>query len=262
MEIPPDLESDSPLLKAQREVLTLKNQIINFKKALDAEFDSQLSPRDEFEKTAEFLARKKTLEENKAKRLEMLSAPLLAKIAQLENGHYSLQGVQLTFVSYDADSEAFAVRTSEGTKYRSFIEPSKARILKANLSRARIESLFTLTESMGFTIMVTAEGSTHRFIRGEVYEVGNGVSAPSVLSKVEPEMSKEARKAKFQGDVVLYVEVGHDGTPQYLRVIRSLGFGLDEKAIEAVSKWKFRPGLKDGKPVAVAAKVTVMFRLL
>ena len=110
--------------------------------------------------------------------------------------------------------------------------------------------------------MVTTEGSTHRFISGEVYRVGNGVSAPSVLSTVEPEMSKEARNARVEGTVVLYIEVDGNGMPQNLRVIRSPGFGLGEKAIEAVSKWKFRAGLEGGKPVAVAAMVEVRFRLI
>jgi TonB family protein len=83
-----------------------------------------------------------------------------------------------------------------------------------------------------------------------------------VLAKVEPEYSEEARKAKFQGTVMLYIEVDENGKPKNLRVVRALGLGLDEKAIEAVSKWKFRPGFKDGKPVTVAATVEVNFRLL
>ncbi len=97
---------------------------------------------------------------------------------------------------------------------------------------------------------------------GGVYRIGGGVSAPSLLSKVEPEYSEEARKAKFQGTVVLYVVVDEKGQPQQLRVVRPLGLGLDEKAIEAVQKWRFRPGFKDGKPVPVAATVEVNFRLL
>lgn len=97
---------------------------------------------------------------------------------------------------------------------------------------------------------------------GGVYRIGGGVSAPALLSKVEPEYSEEARKAKFQGTVVLYVVVDEKGQPQQLRVVRPLGLGLDEKAIEAVQRWRFRPGFKDGKPVAVAATVEVNFRLL
>lgn len=97
---------------------------------------------------------------------------------------------------------------------------------------------------------------------GGVYRIGGGVSAPSLLSKVEPEYSEEARKAKFQGTVVLAVVVDEKGNPRDVRVIRPLGLGLDQKAIEAVEKWRFRPGMKDGKPVAVSAQIEVNFRLL
>jgi protein TonB len=97
---------------------------------------------------------------------------------------------------------------------------------------------------------------------GGVFKVGGGVSAPALLYKVEPEYSEEARKAKYQGTVVLYVEVDPSGHAVNPKVVRSLGLGLDEKAIEAVRKWKFKPGYKDGKPVTVAATIEVNFRLL
>jgi periplasmic protein TonB len=99
-------------------------------------------------------------------------------------------------------------------------------------------------------------------VGGGVFRVGGGVTAPTLLYKVEPEYSEEARKAKYQGTVVLYVEVDPAGKAKNLRVVRSLGLGLDEKAIEAVNKWRFRPGYKDGKPVTVAATIEVNFRLL
>jgi periplasmic protein TonB len=95
-----------------------------------------------------------------------------------------------------------------------------------------------------------------------VYRAGNGVSQPKLISKVEPEYSEEARKAKFQGVVVLQIIVDAKGNAVNPKVMKSLGLGLDEKAMEAVSKWKFTPGFKDGKPVAVAATVEVNFRLL
>ena len=97
---------------------------------------------------------------------------------------------------------------------------------------------------------------------GGAYRIGGGVSAPSVLSKVEPEYSEEARKAKWQGTVVLSLVVDDQGRPQNLKVLRSLGLGLDQKAIEAVEKWRFKPGMKDGKPVPVMATIEVNFRLL
>ena len=99
-------------------------------------------------------------------------------------------------------------------------------------------------------------------IGGGVFRIGGGVSSPRVLLRVEPEYSEEARKAKYQGTVLLAIEVWEDGLAHNVRVLRSLGLGLDEKAIEAIQKWKFSPGRKEGKPVRVAAQVQVSFRLL
>jgi protein TonB len=97
---------------------------------------------------------------------------------------------------------------------------------------------------------------------GGVFRVGGGVSSPIPIYKVEPEYSEEARKAKFQGTVVLSIIIDERGTPTNFKVVRPLGLGLDEKAIEAVQKWRFRPGMKEGKAVAVLATVEVNFRLL
>jgi TonB family protein len=94
------------------------------------------------------------------------------------------------------------------------------------------------------------------------YRVGGGVSAPIVLLKRDPEYTEAARAAKFQGTVLLGVEIGPDGLAHNIRVVRSLGLGLDEKAMEAVTTWHFKPGTKDGEPVTVAANIEVNFRLL
>ena len=99
-------------------------------------------------------------------------------------------------------------------------------------------------------------------IGGAIFRTGRGVSAPTVLYKVEPEYSEEARKAKYQGVVVVHVIVDAAGRVVNPVVVHSLGLGLDEKAIEAVTKWKFRPAYKDGKPVPVTAEIEVSFRLL
>ncbi len=97
---------------------------------------------------------------------------------------------------------------------------------------------------------------------GGVFRVGGGVTSPVPVYKIEPEYSEEARKAKYQGTVVLSVIIDPTGKPTNLKVLRPLGLGLDEKAIEAVQKWRFRPGTKEGKPVAVYATIEVNFRLL
>ena len=96
---------------------------------------------------------------------------------------------------------------------------------------------------------------------GKVYRVGGGVTPPIVIYRVEPAYSEEARKAKYQGTVVLSAIVRKDGTLEVLKVIRGVGLGLDENAIQALKQWKFRPGAKDGNPVDVALYVEVNFSL-
>lgn len=90
---------------------------------------------------------------------------------------------------------------------------------------------------------------------------GEDVKAPQVIYKVDPEYSEQARKANFQGKVVLNLVVQKDGTVRDIRVVQSLEMGLDEKAVEAVRQWRFRPGLKNGQPVDVSAIIEVTFRL-
>jgi TonB family protein len=98
-------------------------------------------------------------------------------------------------------------------------------------------------------------------IGGGVYRLGNGVSPPRPIYSPDPEFSEEARKAKYQGTVVLTLIVGADGRAHEIEVRRSLGMGLDEKAIEAVQRWKFEPARKDGLAVAVMVNVEVNFHL-
>jgi TonB family protein len=96
---------------------------------------------------------------------------------------------------------------------------------------------------------------------GGPYRVGGGVSAPRAIYDPDPEYSDEARKAQYQGTVILWVVIGADGLTKDVRISRSLGMGLDEKAIQAVHKWRFEPALKDGRPVAVQLNIEVTFRL-
>jgi len=95
-----------------------------------------------------------------------------------------------------------------------------------------------------------------------VHRVGGGVTAPTLVYKVEPSYSEEARVAKFQGTSVIQVEIDPQGVARNARVVRWLGLGLDEKAIEAVNQWRFKPGMKNEEPVTVSATIEVNFRLL
>jgi TonB family protein len=97
---------------------------------------------------------------------------------------------------------------------------------------------------------------------GVDHSIAPDSASPALVSKQEPEYSELARKAKFQGVVIVQIEVDANGNAVNPRVMRSLGLGLDEKAIEAVKQWKFKPVMKDGKPVTTQAEVHVNFRLL
>lgn len=107
-----------------------------------------------------------------------------------------------------------------------------------------------------------AQGSVEKYeIPPGVYRVGNGVTPPKPIYHPNPEYSEEARKAKYQGTVVLWIIVDPQGQPQDIRVVRSVGKGLDEKAVEAVRKWRFEPAKLKGQPVAVQINTEVTFKL-
>jgi len=97
---------------------------------------------------------------------------------------------------------------------------------------------------------------------GGLYQIGGRISAPVVIHSVEAEFSDEARRAKYQGVCLISLVVDAQGNPQDIHIARALGMGLDEKAIEAIRQYKFRPAMKDGKtPVPVPITIEVDFRL-
>lgn len=96
---------------------------------------------------------------------------------------------------------------------------------------------------------------------GGAYSVGGGVSAPIPIYQPEPAYSEEARKAKYQGTVVLWIVVDASGAVVDSKVAKPLGLGLDEKAMETVRTWKFKPAMKNNVPVPVHVMVEVSFRL-
>ena len=83
---------------------------------------------------------------------------------------------------------------------------------------------------------------------------------PAVLQAPDPDYSVAARNAKIQGVVVLLITIGTDGLARDIRVARSLGYGLDELAVDAVKKWTFRPAKSAGKPVPAQVNIEVLFR--
>lgn len=149
---------------------------------------------------------------------------------------------------------------------------------KSNL-RGRIMHILSFQESShssGWNRLAVASGLSVLFLasvlipaRAEkapekqktVYKIGGDVLAPKVLYKVEPEYSKEASRDKLQGTVVLGVVIDTDGLAKDIQIKRHLDDGLDDKAIEAVTQWRFQPAAKSGEPVPVRATIEVNFRL-
>lgn len=96
---------------------------------------------------------------------------------------------------------------------------------------------------------------------GGVMSVGGGVSAPQVVHSVQPEFTPEARQANYEGTVSIQLIVDSQGNPQAIHIIRHLGMGLDQKAIQAVQQYRFRPAVYQGHPVAVQMVIDVEFHL-
>jgi periplasmic protein TonB len=96
---------------------------------------------------------------------------------------------------------------------------------------------------------------------GGLYHVGGGVAAPQLIFAPDPEFSDEARRAKFQGVCVVSLIVDAQGNPQRVQVVRHLGMGLDQKAVEAVRRYRFKAATLQGKPVPVAVNIEVNFRI-
>jgi TonB family protein len=97
---------------------------------------------------------------------------------------------------------------------------------------------------------------------GNAYRPGRGgVTAPRTIYAPDPQYSDQARSVKFTGSVLLWLIVDADGLPKDIRIVRSVGLGLDERAMDTVKTWRFEPGRKDGIPVATQINVEVSFRL-
>jgi TonB family protein len=100
-----------------------------------------------------------------------------------------------------------------------------------------------------------SEDVLHELQSGELFRVGPGIKAPRAVCAPDPEYTEEARLDLCQGSIMLGVVIAADGTTRSVWVVQSLGKGLDERAVKAVSTWRFAPAIKDGEPVAVLVNV-------
>ena len=116
-------------------------------------------------------------------------------------------------------------------------------------------------DSSSTTATQAPSGGSDAVREDQVRKVGGSVSAPRMVHLVSPEYSEEARREKFVGQVVVGLIVDTDGLPQNVHVVRGVGHGLDEKAIEAIKQYRFRPAMENGKPVPVRVNVEVNFQI-
>ena len=96
---------------------------------------------------------------------------------------------------------------------------------------------------------------------GGVYGPGSGVEPPVLIREVKPDYTESARRQGLEGEVLLEIVIGADGNVTTARILRGLGEGLDELALDAVRAWQFSPATRRGTPVAVRVEVIVEFRL-
>lgn len=141
------------------------------------------------------------------------------------------------------------------TRVRSILDPSRRRSSAGILVRCTIA---LAAVAFLFPVAVTRQ---RVYAQGKVYKVGKGVSQPSILYKVDPDYTPEAKADGIEGTVRLGVEITPVGVAENIHVLKSLDPGLDANAVTAVSQWRFKPGVKDGGPVTVAATIELTFHL-
>jgi protein TonB len=124
-----------------------------------------------------------------------------------------------------------------------------------------IKLVMFLTIAVALTAVCPVWSQTGAKQERKVYVPGGDVTPPKLLSKTAPDYTQEAKDARIEGPVILKITVTAEGRADDIEVVKSLDPGLDLKAMDAITKWEFEPGTKDGKPVAVKANIEVNFRL-
>jgi len=139
-------------------------------------------------------------------------------------------------------------------RFANLLNPAPRLLLRRRIALS-IASFAVLAMSLTLVHPVWSQDGGKR----TVYKAGNGVTMPKLLHKVDPEYTPEAKADHIEGSVVLKLIVSAEGNAEEVSVVKSLNAGLDQKAIEALSKWTFQPGTKDGRPVAVYATIEINF---
>ena len=120
---------------------------------------------------------------------------------------------------------------------------------------------FALCLQQTSTLPSAPAPSSDAFSRAsEATEVAKGRKPPVLLYSVDPELSEQARREHKSGNVNVALVVDENGRPQDVRVVKGVGMGLDEKAVEAVKQYRFKPATVEGKPVPMRLFIEVNFQ--
>jgi TonB family protein len=168
-----------------------------------------------------------------------------------------IQGSVVIEGSFDADGKMTVVRTVKGLGY-GLDESALAAIRGWKFSPAcrngvPVSGLAQVDIDFNLADAPAAEFDDVNWARG--------TTIPKVLQRVEPRYPAEAGDTRVSGTVVLQVVIQADGTPKIVKVVKPLGLGFTENAIEAIQQWKFQPAAENGRPVSVSVNVEINFAL-
>jgi TonB family protein len=168
----------------------------------------------------------------------------------------------------DRDPDRVAWQDNLPTPIEDCLRPYRGRLETTYHPSANYFELMTIEEVSQFQWngpVVSGEIESGRRTDekgGVTYEVAAGVTAPVPIDQPVPAYSEQARKARIEGVVTIQATFRKDGSVGNLKVIRSLGYGLDESAVNTIAtRWKFKPGALNGVPVDVQARIDVRFHL-
>jgi len=167
------------------------------------------------------------------------------------------------YLTVDEISEMIAIWSTQKDSKPANPSPALQEKLKSIVPSMKNEidaGLAGLSEQKGREISQEILTEHPEYARRSVYRVGGDVLSPKLVVRSDPEYPVGSRDV--QGTVALELVVDIDGKPTEIRVVKSLGFGLDEQAVKAVRKWRFKPGTKGGQAVPVRVTVEVNFQML
>ncbi|HZS29505.1 MAG TPA: energy transducer TonB [Candidatus Angelobacter sp.] len=195
------------------------------------------------------------------------AAQLQIEKVEVKKDELILQGPRIVGI-YDSKKREFSKLFREGSSVQLEIELDSSQIDEQTIVGILEKVFFAKTDDLERLIPdawrapgFDPEAHEVTRVKKDAASEKENVSAPKPVHTPDPEYSEQARRAGIAGDVLLWLVVDEQGKVVRIRVMRCLGAGLDERAVQTVSTWRFEPAQRDGQPVAVQLNVDVTFHL-